>query len=667
MSATALREGVRLGVYPQRDDEFIEPLDKAGKRLGARVRDDLTQRDYALDKVAGAIRAYAEPLTLLDDEALRMRRDAITYNLAQHGLEDDLVRRAFALVNEYARRSLHMRYYDVQLLGAWAIIKGNCAQMATGEGKTFTASLAAATAALAGIPVHVITTNEYLAQRDAQEMQPLYTALGLRVTTVLETMQAAEKRAAYQHDIVYCTNKQVAFDYLRDRMLTREANGRVSLKFSAAHQDKQLVLRGLCFGIVDEADSVLIDEARTPLIISREHKDESQHEIFKDALSLARRMKADQHFIMRTAEHRLYLTDSGKAWLAEETTGLQGIWAGKRHSEFLVHQALCALHLFIRDRHYLVRGGEEGGQQDKKIEIIDANTGRTMADRSWQKGLQQMVECKEGCAMTGQRETLASISYQRFFSRYLYLGGMSGTLGPCKSELRSVYGLRVIDVPTHRPSQRNEKGITLHLRNTDKWLAVAKQVQRIQKRGRPVLVGTASLRDSELLSTFLKRLNIEATVLNARQDANEADIVAQAGQYAQITVATNMAGRGTDIKLGAGVAEVGGLHVISTSCHEERRVDQQLMGRCARQGDPGSTETHLSLEDPLLVNFYPPRVLALLKRLMAGPTALPQWLLRALVRTAQHASSRRHRLERLDVMALQEKLGQLLAYSGTRE
>lgn len=664
MSTTALRQGVRLGAYPQRDDEYVEPLDKAGKRIGAWLRDDLTQRDYALNKVAASIRTYAEPLALLDDEALRMRRDATTYNLAQHGLEDDLIRRAFALVSEYARRTLHMRYYDVQLLGAWAIIKGNCAQMATGEGKTFTASLAAATAALAGIPVHVITTNEYLAQRDAQEMQPLYSALGLRVTTVLEAMQSTEKRNAYQHDIVYCTNKQVAFDYLRDRMLTREANGRVSLKFSAAHQDKQLVLRGLCFGIVDEADSVLIDEARTPLIISREHKDESQHEIFRDALALARRMLADKHFVVRTAEHRLYLTDSGKAWLEEETTGMQGIWAGTRHSEFLVHQALCALHLFLRDRHYLVRGSDTS---EKKIEIIDANTGRTMADRSWQKGLQQMVECKEGCAMTGQRETLASISYQRFFSRYLYLGGMSGTLGPCKSELRSVYGQRVITVPTHRPSQRNDKGITLHLRATDKWLAVAKQVQRIQKRGRPVLVGTASLRDSELLSTFLKRLDIEATVLNARQDANEADIVAQAGQYAQITVATNMAGRGTDIKLGAGVAEVGGLHVISTSCHEERRVDQQLTGRCARQGDPGSTETHLSLEDPLLVNFYSASVLRVLKRALAAKHALPQWLLRAIVRAAQHASSRRHRLERLDVMALQEKLGQLLAYSGTKE
>ncbi|MFK7977697.1 MAG: DEAD/DEAH box helicase [Halioglobus sp.] len=659
MTANALRQGARLGVYPQRDDEFLEPLEKFGQRVRQRLRDDLTRRDYSLNKVAGTIRNYAEPLALLDDEALQQRRDAITYNLAQHGLEDDLIHRAFALVSEYARRSLHMRYYDVQLFGAWAIVKGNCAQMATGEGKTFTASLAAATAALAGIPVHVITTNEYLAQRDAQEMAPLYQALGLSVNTVLETMQAAEKRGIYKHDIVYCTNKQVAFDYLRDRMLTRDANGRVSLKFSAAHQNEQLVLRGLCFGIVDEADSVLIDEARTPLILSREHRDDSQQEIYQDALALAKRMQADKHYVLHTAEHRLHLTESGKHWLEQETTGLTGIWAGTRHSEFLVHQALCALHLFLRDRQYLVR--------DNNVEIIDANTGRTMADRSWQKGLQQMVECKEGCAMTGQRETLAGISYQRFFSRYLYLGGMSGTLGPCKDELRSVYGQRVINVPTHRPNQRNDKGITLHLRTTDKWLAVAKQVKRIHRRGRPVLVGTASLRESELLTTFLQRQELQPTVLNARQDEGEAEIVAQAGEYQQITVATNMAGRGTDIKLGSGVAEVGGLHVISTSCHEEQRVDQQLMGRCARQGDPGSTETHISLEDPLLVNFYPPKVMALLTRAVASKGTLPQWLIRRLVRSAQYGAARRHRLERLDVMALQEKLEQLLAFSGSQE
>lgn len=659
MNTAALRQGARLGVYPQREEQFLEPLEKAGRRLGQRLSEDLNQQDYALNNVTGSIRAYAEPLALLDDQALHTRREAITYNLQQHGLERDLMLRAFALVSEYARRSLHMRYYDVQLFGAWVIANGNCAQMATGEGKTFTASLAAATAAMAGIPVHVITTNEYLAERDAHEMAPLYHALGLTIATVTEGMQAAEKRTAYQCDIVYCTNKQVAFDYLRDRMLLREANGRVSLKFSRAHQEQQLVLRGLCFAIVDEADSVLIDEARTPLILSREHTDDNQREIYEDALALARRMQADLHYQLKAAEHRLHLTQAGTRWLAQETAGLPGIWAGQRHSEFLVHQALCALHLFTRDRHYLVR--------DDKIEIIDANTGRTMADRSWQKGLQQMVECKEGCTMTGQRETLASISYQRFFSRYLYLGGMSGTLQPCKRELRSVYGLRVINVPTHRPSQRNHKGIVLHLRSTDKWLAVAKQARRIQERGRPVLVGTTSLHDSDLLTTFLKRLGLEPVVLNARQDADEAQIVAQAGAYGQITVATNMAGRGTDIKLGPGVAEIGGLHVISTGCHEERRVDQQLAGRCARQGDPGSVETHVALDDPLLANFYPPRIHTLLMKAAARQRALPQWLVRGIVGLAQFAAARRHRLERLDVMALQEKLGQLLAYSGRQE
>jgi preprotein translocase subunit SecA len=595
----------------------------------------------------------------MDDIALATRREATTYNLRQHGLERDLVLRSFALVSEYARRYLDMRYYDVQLLGAWAIVTGNCAQMATGEGKSFTASLAAATAALAGIPVHVITTNEYLAQRDADTLRPLYEALGLRVTAVHERMQPAEKREAYQHDIVYCTNKQVAFDYLRDRLLAREENGRVSLKFSRAYQDRQLVLRGLCFAIVDEADSVLIDEARTPLIISREHADDSQREIYEDALALARRMRPGHHFLHGNSAERLHLTEAGSQWLAQETTGLHGIWAGKRHSEFLVHQALCALHLFLRDKQYLVR--------DDRIELIDRNTGRAMGDRSWQKGLQQMVECKEGVTMTGQRETLASISYQRFFSRYLMLGGMSGTLEPVRGELRRVYNQRVVRIPTHRPPQRDDLGMQLHRRATDKWLAVARRVQQVHSAGRPVLVGTATLRDSELLTVFLKRRGLEPIVLNARQDAQEADIVAMAGQAGQITVATNMAGRGTDITLGRGVAEMGGLHVISTQCHEERRVDEQLYGRCARQGDPGSFEVHIALDDLLITNTYPARIRQSLTRAVARKRALPQWLTRALVRIAQASASRHHRLERLDVMALQDKLDDLLAYSGNRD
>lgn len=659
MNTSAIRQGARLGVYPQRDETFTEPLDALGAKLGQWLTQPLIRREYDLKRLAKAIHAYAEPLASLDDDALHTRREAAAYNLAQHGLERDLMLRTFALVSEYARRHLRMRYYDEQLLGAWAMLNGNCAQMATGEGKTFTASLAAATAAMAGIPVHVITTNEYLAARDAEAMRPLYHALGLSVTAVNEAMETFDKRQAYQHDIVYCTNKQVAFDYLRDRLLAQEENGRVSMKFSRAYQHKQLVLRGLCFAIVDEADSVLVDDARTPLIISREHADDSQRDIYEDALTLARRMKPGHHFLHGNSQERLQLTEAGSQWLAQETTGLQGIWAGKRHAEFLVHQALCALHLFLRDKHYLVR--------DDKIELIDRNTGRAMGERSWQKGLQQMVECKEGVSMTGQRETLASISYQRFFSRYLHLGGMSGTLEPVRRELRSVYNLRVIRVPEHRPPQRDDRGITLHRRTTDKWLAVAKRVRRVHSTGRPILVGTATVRDSELLTVFLNRLGLEPIVLNARQDAQEAEIIATAGQAGQVTVATNMAGRGTDIALGSGVTEMGGLHVISTQCHEEQRVDQQLYGRCARQGDPGSVETHVSLDDVLFTNAYPARVLKLVTRAVARKRTLPQWVVRLLVRGAQASAARRHRLERLDVMALQEKLGELLAYSGKQE
>jgi preprotein translocase subunit SecA len=563
------------------------------------------------------------------------------------------------MIREFAQRSLQMRHYDVQLFGAWVIVNGNMAEMATGEGKSITATLAAATAALAGIPVHVITTNEYLAQRDAAQMRPLYEALGLSVAAVVESMVTAEKQAAYRCDIVYCTNKQVAFDYLRDRLVSRHESGPLSLKFSRALQEQQLVLRGLCFAIVDEADSVLIDEARTPLILSREHEDASLQQISEQALALAGQMEKPRHFRIIPRERAIELSGEGRAWLAEQTRSLQGVWSGRRHSEFLVHQALCASHLFLRDTQYLVRDG--------KVEIIDRNTGRTMADRSWQRGLHQMIECKEQCKMTGHRETLASISYQRFFRRYLHLGGMSGTLQQVAGEMRTVYRQRVIAVPSHRPCRRLGLGFYLYRRSPEKWVAVLERVEAVHATGQPVLVGTASVHDSELLGTFMDKRGLPRQVLNARQDQEEAQIIARAGQIGQITIATGMAGRGTDIELGPGVAELGGLHVIITECHEEYRVDRQLNGRCARQGDPGSNEALLSLNDNLLINFYPVRVRRLLGRFLGGDGPLVGCLARWLIRLPQYLMSRQQRAERRSVMQMDEQRGRILAYTGRGE
>lgn len=655
MTTSSLRPGASLGVYPQRRPTPESSLERLGKQWlqGARVR---ISRQYKLQRVVSRIDRAASGLDELDNAGLAQCRAQVRYALQRDGLTALPVLRVFALIREYAQRSLGKRHYDVQLFGAWAIVNGNMAEMATGEGKSLTATLAAATAALAGIPVHVVTTNEYLAGRDAQEMRPLYEALDLSVAAIEQAMTPDEKQAAYQCDIVYCTNQQVAFDYLRDRLIARNESGPLALKFGPANRARQLVLRGLCFAIVDEADSVLVDEARTPLILSRELEDTAQEEIVEQALDLARTLTAGQHFYIDERERSIQLSVEGQDSLDEQTSQLAGIWAGQRHARFLVHQALCALHLYERDLHYLVR--------NEKIEIIDSNTGRTMADRSWQRGLHQMIECKEQCVMTGYRETLASISYQRFFGRYLRLGGMSGTLKQTAGELRSVYGQRVIAVPTHRPCLRDDLGVVVYRRSADKWQAVVARVLAIHSTGRPILVGTGSVQDSEQLAGLLFAQDMNPRVLNARQDQHEAQIVAAAGQFGQITIATGMAGRGTDIALGPGVAALGGLHVIITESHQEYRVDRQLQGRSARQGDPGSSEALLCLNDSLFRQFYSRRMRRLLGWYLRNDKPLGRAPSRCLVSWAQLQASRQLRAERRMVLQMDQKLGKLLAYTG---
>ncbi|MEP5763600.1 MAG: DEAD/DEAH box helicase [Halieaceae bacterium] len=658
-SGALLRPGSRLGVYPQRLETELSPLERIVGELLNRVGRIGSWRRYRLADVVRRINQADAGLEEMDDASLKQKLEELRYSLLRDGIKPDLVYSTFALIRQYAKRVLGMTYYDVQLFGGWVIVNGNMAEMATGEGKTFTCTLAAATAALAGVPVHVITTNEYLALRDAEEMGRLYEALGLSVAVVLETMSTSKKREAYLADIVYCTNKQIAFDYLRDRLMSRNQSGRLSLQFGDAYQSDQLVLRGLCFAILDEADSVLIDEARTPLILSRMHEDEERRSVYEQALEFAEAMEEGRHFRLDHREQSLCLTDEARDWLSNQGAALEGVWCGARHREQLIRQALSALHFFEKDYHYLVRNA--------KVEIIDRSTGRVMADRSWQQGLHQLVELKEGCPMTGQRETLASIAYQRFFRRYLRLAGMSGTLQQVRGEMRSVYGQHVIPVPRHRPCLRRDLGCVLHGRSQDKWLAVFKLILEMHKTGQPVLVGTCSVRDSELLGKLLNRRKLAYRILNARQDKEEAEIVATAGQHGQITLATNMAGRGTDIKLGPGVEELGGLHVICTECNEEHRVDQQLYGRSARQGNPGSYQRVLSLNDLIIQNTYPSWLLRLLGRYTIGGRSLPDRLARCLIWLPQRICNKRYRLQRREVARMDESLGKTLAYSGRGE
>ncbi|MFZ1908038.1 MAG: prepilin peptidase, partial [Burkholderiales bacterium] len=515
----------------------------------------------------------------------RLRRD---------GFAAELVGECFALVREAAARTLGKRHFDPQLMAGWALLQGRLVEMETGEGKTFAATLPASTVALAGYPVHVITVNDYLAGRDAEEMGPLYRFLGLSVGVVVQGMERDDRRDAYARSITYCTNKELAFDYLRDRVALARSSSRLHLALEklrgAAARDAELVLRGLYFGIVDEADSVFIDEARTPLILASAGRAAQEKDQCERALALAASLAAGEDYGVDLVERSITLTPHGKAKIATFSANLDGVWSSVRAREELTTQALSALLLFRRDQHYVV--------SDDKVQIVDESTGRVMPDRSWEHGLHQLIEAKEGCVLTERRETLARLTYQRLFRRYIRLGGMSGTAKEVAREIRSVYRLDVVRVPLHRPSRRLYHDARVFATLTEKWNAVADSVERLAcVARRPVLIGTRSVKASEELSAVLARRGIEHALLNAKQDGEEADVISRAGEAGRVTVATNMAGRGTDIRLGPGVAESGGLHVILTEYHESRRIDRQLFGRCGRQGDPGSCEAIVSLED----------------------------------------------------------------------
>lgn len=642
--------------YPEQPPTRPGVLDKTATWLAGpwicRARSWRMQHTRIVDLVHAA---SASMSGASDAELGRIARE-LRVRLREDGLRDRTVARAFALVREVSERAIGQRHYDVQILGGWVLLNGLVAEMETGEGKTLTATLPAATAALAGIPVHVITVNDYLTARDAEWMRPVYERLGLTVGVIVHGMDPAARRAAYASDITYCTNKELAFDYLRDRMALGRNESRIQLAIEKlagqGARATQLNLRGLFYAIVDEADSVLVDEARTPLIISGSGPAGPERDMYQIALELASRLSPDTDFRLDARERRLELTDAGLDRLAAWAEELPPLFQGERRREELVRQALVAQHLFRRDTHYLVR--------DNKVHIIDEYTGRILADRTWEQGLHQMVETKEGCPLSNQQTSVARITYQRFFRRYLWLAGMTGTAKEVGGELWSVYHLPVVRIPTHRPVMRRRLRDRVYATESEKWGAIVARVRRLNAAGRPVLIGTRSVAASEKLSALLTEAGLEHQLLNARQDQQEAEIVAQAGQHGRITVATNMAGRGTDIKLGAGVLDLGGLHVIATELHESARIDRQLFGRCGRQGDPGSAEAIVSLEDELIRVYL--GVAGRLQSRLRGSGGR-----RALFWLAQLRAERANASIRRQLLLLEDQLGDMLAFTGRRE
>jgi preprotein translocase subunit SecA len=639
--------------YPEREDPPSGKIEKLLTEL--KYRFGRVERSRRTADIVAAVDSHARWVSGASDEELRARAAALRPLLRRQGFDDlALAGEAFALVREAAGRATGMRHVDVQIVGAWAMLRGMIAEMNTGEGKSLTATLAAATAGLAGRAVHVVTVNDYLAERDSQEMAPVYERLGLTVGCVKQGQQPPERRAAYACDVAYCSNKEIAFDYLRDRLVLGGKPHPIAMRLGAldgGERGERLLLRGLQFAIVDEADSVLVDEARTPLILSGMSDDTGEEALHRKALDIAAQLGADDYAI---GEEGVQISARGLRRLETLAKSLGRVWSGPRRREQLVRQALTALHVFERDKHYLVRDG--------KVMIIDEYTGRLMPDRAWEQGLHQLIEIKEECEVTARRDTLARISYQRFFRRYVHLCGMTGTAAEVVGELWAVYGLHVARIPTNRPVQRKHLPTRYFGSAEAKWRAVVQSIAARSRTGQPVLVGTRSVAASEKLAALLDEAGLAYRLLNARQDRDEAEIVARAGERGCITVATNMAGRGTDIRLAPGVRELGGLHVVSTELNDAARIDRQLYGRCGRQGDPGSCESILALEDDLVKSFLP-LAAAALGRL----PRLPAWLGGALFRLAQWRAERTHSRARRDLLDLDEYLGDILAFSGRGE
>lgn len=651
-------------IYPEREELRIKKADQWAASVAGKFAPWLRPRAGRFAGIVKAVERQAESVEGLADGVILGLSRELGQRLRNEGYTEELVAKTFAVVREVAGRTTGLRHRDVQLIGGAVLLSGMVAEMETGEGKTLTATLPATVLALGGIPVHIITVNDYLAQRDSDWMGRIYQALGLTVGTIIHGMDAAARRQAYRCDVTYCTNKEVAFDYLRDRLVLWDRPGPIRLQLERLYGEKSrtrlVVMRGLHFAIVDEADSVLVDEARTPLIISAEAENNFHPGIYRLAMMIAGDCVRGVDFRILENERSVELLEPGRTRAEEADWPQAGVRLSVPQGEELVRQALVALHLFDRDKHYLVTGG--------KVQIVDEYTGRLMADRSWERGLHQLIEIKEGCESTPVKETKARISYQRFFRRYRMLAGMTGTAREIAGELWSIYRLRVVTVPTNRPLCRHFLPDRVYPDAGKKWEAVVKIVGDIHRTGRPILVGSRSVEASEHLSSFMEAAGLPHKVLNARQDREEAQIIAQAGERGAITVATNMAGRGTDILLGPGVCELGGLHVIATERHEARRIDRQLFGRCGRQGDPGTCEAIISLEDELLA-VYGGRVLKWLAHVGLKLPIVPlrRLLGKIIFHRAQRSAERQHARIRKDLLRFDEQISDSLAFTGRLE
>ncbi len=551
---------------------------------------DGNEREVArLRRTAEKVNALEAGIAGLSDDELAAKTPAFRERLKAGESLDFMLPEVFAVAREAGKRVLNMRHFDVQIMGGQVLYEGRIAEMKTGEGKTLVATLPVYARALEGNGVHVVTVNDYLARRDAEWMGPLYTALGLTVGIIQHDLAPEQRRAAYNCDVTYVTNNEVGFDYLRDNMAWRV---------------EDMVQRDLYFALVDEVDSILIDEARTPLIISGQGTEPT--ELYEKFAQIVPRLKKDEDFTVDQKAHAVPITEAGVAKV-EKMLGIQNLYEQRNiEPAHQLNAALKAWNLFHRDQQYIVKEGE--------VVIVDEFTGRLMYGRRYSDGIHQAIEAKEGIKVRSEDQTLATITFQNYFRLYDKLAGMTGTAKTEEREFRDIYGLDVVVIPTNRPMVRTDHSDIVFKSEKAKFDAVVEEIIKEHQKGRPVLVGTRSIEKSEMLAAMLRRKGIECSVLNAKYHEQEAEIIKDAGQAAQVTIATNMAGRGTDIKLGEEVPKNGGLAIIGTERHESRRIDNQLRGRAGRQGDPGSTRFYVSLEDEVMRLFGGERMNNIMER-----------------------------------------------------
>lgn len=559
--------------------------------LVKKIFGDANEREVKrLMKTVEHINGMEPEFAKLTDDQLRGKTEEFRARLEKGDTLDQLLPEAFATVREAGKRVLNKRHYDVQLLGGMVLHEGKIAEMKTGEGKTLVGTLPVYLNALAGKGVHVVTVNDYLATRDSEEMGQIYQFLGMTVGLNLAGMDPLMKKEAYGCDITYGTNNEYGFDYLRDNMVLYK---------------EQMVQRPLNFAIIDEVDSILIDEARTPLIISGQAAKST--ELYHIADTFVKTLKPEEDYTIDVKTRQVALTEAGVS-KAEKVLGVENLFDVKNVTlNHHVLQALKANSIMRRDVDYVVNDGE--------IVIVDEFTGRMMAGRRYSDGLHQAIEAKEKLEVQNESMTLATITFQNYFRMYRKLAGMTGTAKTEEEEFKSIYGLEVIQIPTNKPNQRKDGPDIVYKTENAKYNAVVEEIVKRHQKQQPVLVGTVSIENSELLSDKLRKKGVKHQVLNAKFHREEAEIISRAGEPGQVTIATNMAGRGTDIILGEGVPELGGLHIIGTERHESRRIDNQLRGRAGRQGDPGSTQFYLSLGDELMRRFGADNVLGMMERL----------------------------------------------------